>query len=251
MLIPRKTTSSTIKTASKTLIYGFHGAGKTTQAAYYQKRFGNGLILSLEGGLASLKDVDIDYIKVSSWDGDHDPASEVYSFRGVCGFLATEDFRKLNYKWICVDSLTELSDLCYAHFSGHPSVKNSKGEVNNFDLWDKYNTQLIGGMKFLRDLPMHVLATSLAKQEQDNNGKTHYWPAIKGQTPQKQIPGIFDYVFGLIRKTETSGEATKVSRWVVAEELNGWHGKARDPRRRILPFEQCDDITTLLERANS
>ena len=61
-ITPLKTNDISVVGASKTLVYGMHGSGKTTQCANYAKRFGKGLILSGESGLSSIADIACDYL---------------------------------------------------------------------------------------------------------------------------------------------------------------------------------------------
>ena len=65
---------------------------------------------------------------------------------------------------------------------------------------------------------------------------------------QKLIPALYDNVFALVRKTSDQNGKIAVRRYLVCDQVNGWHGKTRDPHRRLQPFEECDDITVLLER---
>ena len=38
----------------------------------------------------------------------------------------------------------------------------------------------------------------------------------------------------------------KVKRYIVTDEVSGWHGKTRDPMNVLKPYEQVDDVTALL-----
>ena len=96
--------------AIKLLLYAHHGFGKTFQCRYFQKRYGKGLILSGEAGLKSVEDVNIDYLPFTSWDGNHDPENGDYSFTGIVKMLQSKEFKEAGYKWIAIDSLTELSE---------------------------------------------------------------------------------------------------------------------------------------------
>jgi hypothetical protein len=238
-------TSDVAKTGpTKVLLYAHHGYGKTYQCRFYQKRYGKGLILSGEAGLKSIGDVDIDYLPFSSWDGKHNPDEGVYSYRGICQMLMSDDFREAGYKWIAIDSLTELSERLLEHLE-----IEHRGEKNVFAMWGEYGRLMLGTMKWIRDLPYHVYVTSLAKEETDANDATHYWPLVKGQAVAKHLPAIFDHVFCGVRVTEkTDAGVPRVVRYVVTDEVSGWHGKVRDPKHRLKPYEQCNDITALLER---
>ena len=78
-ITPLKTTDATVSSKSKSLVYGPHGSGKTTQCANYAKRYGKGIILSGEGGLSSISDMEIDYLPFSTFKAE--PKREgTYSF---------------------------------------------------------------------------------------------------------------------------------------------------------------------------
>lgn len=242
---PLQTGDSAYEEPHKVLLYAHHGFGKTTQCAHFQKRYGKGFIISGEGGLKSVGASKIDYLPFSSWDGAHNPSEGVFSFRGIVRLMASPDFKKAGYKWIAIDSLTELSDRLLEHLE-----EEHKGSANGFAMWNDYNRLMIGSLKWVRDLPYHVLVTCLAKEEDDANGVTQFWPMIKGKGVSKQLPGLFDHVLCGVRVSEPSEDRKppKVRRFIVSDEVAGWHGKVRDPHRRIKPYERCDDITALLER---
>lgn len=229
---------------TKTLLYAHHGFGKTYQTRYYQARYGKGLILSGESGLKSLEDCDIDYLPFSSWDGKHDPEEGVYSFRGIVKMLMTPEFAEAGYKWIAIDSLTEMSERLLEHLEREYADSN-----NAFEKWGEYSRLMIGSLKWIRDLPLHVYVTCLAGEEKDHNDQTHFWPFVKGQKVSKQVPAIFDHVLCGVRGTERDDKGVpRVRRYVITDEVSGWHGKVRDPRGRIRPQEAVDDVTELLAR---
>lgn len=234
-------TNDTDVVLRKVLMYAHHGWGKTTQAAHYQKHFGKGFIISGESGLSSIKSSGIDYLPFSSFDGRHDPAKGVYSFKGICELMTTPEFKAMGYQWIMVDSLTELSDLAHAHVEAE-----HKGEKNGFKIWGDYASLMLGACKWVRDLPYHVVVTALAKEESNDNGEVEYWPMVKGSAVQKQLPGIFDCVLCGVRTTKMEANGTtKIRRLIVTDEYKGWHGKVRDEKRRLKSVEEVADITTL------
>jgi hypothetical protein len=243
MFRPQTTRALRVDGPQKTLLYSHPGWGKTTQAAYYKARYGKGLVISGEAGLRSLMFDDIDYVPFSSWDKEHDPTTGVYSFRGICRDMGSSEFKALGYKWIMVDSWTEVAERCIEELE--PKYAGSK---NGFAMWGEYSSMMLGAAKWIRDQPLHVLVTALAKEEQDDNGGTDYWPSVKGGSVSKALPGIFDFVFAGVRITGGDKAAPQVERFVCTEEVRGWHGKARDPRRRLKAVERCSDVTELLER---
>lgn len=244
MFQAKKTSALRKDGPTKVLLYAHHGYGKTFQCRHYQERFGPGLIISGESGLKSLEDVDVDYLPFTSWDGEHDPEKEIYSFKGIMRMVNHPSFAEHGYKWIAIDSLTELSEQLLAFLE--VEHKDSK---NNFAMWGDYNRLMIAALKWVRDLPLHVYVTCLAKEENDDNGVTHYWPLVKGSGVSKQVPALFDHVLCGVRKTEKADDGTtRVQRFIVTAEVNGWHGKMRDPRGILKPVERTDNITNLLDK---
>lgn len=235
----------------KTLLYAMPGWGKTTQCKHYQERYGKGLIISGEAGLSAISDCDIDYLPFSSYAGQHDPERGVCSFVGILEMLDTADFKAEGYQWVALDSLTELSDRLIEHLE-----QKHDGEKNRFALWGDYSRYMLAALKWLRDKPYHILVTALVEQDQEGEDlsgptKTNYWPLIKGNRVSRQIPGIFDNVFAGLRVVVENPEdraSPTVRRFVITDEVRGYHGKARDPKRVLKAIEECSDITALLER---
>jgi hypothetical protein len=55
-----------------------------------------------------------------------------------------------------------------------------------------------------------------------------------------------------VRVTEKSDNGhPRVRRYIVTDEISGWHGKARDPRNTLKAFEECDNVTELLAKMAS
>lgn len=245
---PLKTSDKSVQ-QHKVLIYAPHGWGKTTQFKYMLEHYGPGFILSGESGLQSIQSAGIDYLPFTSWDAGSDPDKNAYSFRDLFRFVRTPEFLS-KYKWIGVDSLTELSDLSMASAKAEAeanAVKANK-KLNGFEVYDIHGTQMIGAMKAIRDLPMHVVVTALAKENQNDNGETEYWPMIAGKQTMQHVPGIFDHVFAGVRTTTEENGKRRVHRYVIADEVRGWRGKVRDEKRRISPFERTGNIVDLLRR---
>lgn len=240
--------------AHKTLLYAHHGFGKTYQFRYYRELYGRGLIISGESGLSSVSDCDIDFLPFSSWDGKHDPDKGVYSFMGIIRMLKDVDLKAAGFNWIGIDSVTEMSERALAHFQQlHEDAASSSGKkMDGFAVWGDYERAMIGALKWVRDLPVHVLVTALAMEEDDDNGQTNYWPMVKMKKVAKHIPALFDHVFCGIRKTAevegSGGIDARVARFIITEEVKGWHGKTRDPHRRLKPIERSANILQLHQR---
>lgn len=242
MFKPYKTNDKTVTERSNALIYALHGFGKTTQCRYYKETFGKGFIISGEGGLTSISDQNIDYLPFRSWDGPNDPEKGIYSFRGICKIIQSPEFHDAGYKWIAIDSLTEASDLLNRELD----IK-FKDDPNGFKQWQEFATQMIGSLKWLRDTNYHILVTALAKEKEDEYGRVTYWPHVHGQATAKQIPALFDHVFAGVRETEKIDDEVVVQRKLICDELHGYHGKIRDPLRRIPPVLNTSNVAEVIK----
>jgi hypothetical protein len=238
-----KSTSDESVHFEKTLLCAHHGWGKTTQAIHVQRKYGKTLIISLEGGLKSLEHVSIDVIPVSSWDDEHEPDDGIFSFRQTMNMVGKADFRALGYKAIFIDSVTEMADQLMDYLE-----EKHKNNKNTFEKWGDNSRLMIGSLKWIRDLDMHVVCTCLLKEEDDDNGLTTYWPMVKGSQVSKQIPALFDHVFCGKRHSEEVDGVLTVTRYLATDQVKGYYAKARDPRRRLRPIEKCDDITELFTK---
>lgn len=240
---PRTTTGSEVTEQSNAILYALPGWGKTTQCINYKKAFGKGFIMSGESGLISISHEDIDYLPFSSWDGEHNPDKDVYSFRGLCKMIGTEEFKAQGYKWIALDSLSEANDLLLRDLE-----HKFADDKNGFKKWGEFAQTMLGSLRWMRDLPYHILVTALAKETEDNNGRVNYWPDVSGKEVPKRLQALFDYVFAGVRTTDTSdaGEAI-VERKLYADEVMGYHGKTRDPKRRIPAVIHTSDVAQVIK----
>jgi hypothetical protein len=235
----------------KTLLYAVHGWGKTTQAKYYQKRYGKGFIISGESGLSSIRSAGIDYLPFTSFDGPNKPDEGIYSFTGICRLMMSKEFKAAGYKWIMLDSLTELSDLCFTWADDKATAEAAAAnkKLNGFDVWASYGDKFIGACKFLRDLPYHVCLTALAAAKTTEDQEVERWPLVQGNKIAGQLAGVFDNVFcGLSKEVKLEGGTQATERAVITGKIGGWQGKVRDEHGVVDLVEKTGDITTILNK---
>jgi len=244
-------TSDEITSFTKTLLFGHAGFGKTTQAKHMKRVFGKGFILSGEAGLSSIRSEGIDFLPFSSFDGAVDENAGVYSFVHLCRIINSKEFKDADYKWIMLDSLTELSDMVFdwADAKAAATAAATGKKMNGFEVWSSYRDRMVGACKFIRDLPYHVVITALCKIGDDDNGDKQYLPLLQGSAVQAQIPGIFDHVFGgsqMIVKDDDGKVTSK--RCIITANYGGWLCKVRDEEQVVKPVEETGDITTILTK---
>lgn len=235
----------------KTLLFSRPGWGKTTQAKHYKAKYGKGFIISGEAGLSSIRSEGIDYLPFKSFDGPVIPDKGIYSFTSICNAILSKDFVDAGYKWIMLDSLTELSDLCF-EWAEAKAIANAAAtgkKQNGFEVWGQYKEKMVGACKFIRDLPYHVIITSLVKESEDDNGDSIRLPLIQGNAVQSQIPGIFDNVFcGVAKDVKTPDGKVETKRFVVTGAYAGWQGKVRDEHNVVQLIEETGDVTSILSK---
>jgi len=234
-----KTNDMSVAGVTNTLVVGEWGTGKTTQALNYQNTFGKGLILSGESGLQSLMKSDIDYIPFDGFAKGDSPFREIIKW-----ITGSDEYKKEDYQWIMVDSMTELSQLCIREEQAHFEAES--GNPQDMRAWGQYNRKMLAAAKMLRDLPIHTCLTSLQKSDRDDNGVTRYIPLVEGSTIRENLPGLYDNVFFLVRKDVQQGEKTTVKWYTVTGKYGGYSGKSRDAFRRLSPVEEEHDITKIL-----
>lgn len=164
------------------LICGKSGAGKTHALGTLPND--ETLILSLESGLLTLKDKKIDVWKIENVDD------------------LSEAYRELRsgtqYKYVCIDSLTELSDMVFAGLK--PQFKKSQ----TFALYDEFSTRMTAFIKAFRDLEQyHVFVTTLLKDTEDGNVID-----VAQRSLGNRLPAYFDFTF-LVKAFEKDGKTTR------------------------------------------
>lgn len=234
----------------KTLLVAPAGWGKTTQAKHFQRVYGPGFIISGESGLASVRSAGIDYLPFQSFDGPVDPANGTYSFTEIARIVKTPEFAAAGYKWIMLDSITELSDMAYAWADARATREavEANKKLNGFDVWGYYSEAMIGGCKFVRDLPYHVILSALEKDGKDENDDDVKLPLLQGNKIQAQIPGIFDNVLYGVSRPVKVGDDTVVQRFIITGHYAGRQGKVRDEHSSVSLVEQTGDVTDILRK---
>ena len=190
--------------ALKILVYGESGAGKTSLAKTIKEPM---LIISAEAGLLPLRKEKIDVFDITKADdGSIVPKEErIKRVQDVYKFLLTDEAQK-KYKWIYIDSLSELSqnliESLYVEFPERNQTLPMYGELN------KRTRSLV---KAFRDLPHYsVVFTALSEVDKDENGVRIMQPTLIGKFAT-QLPALLDEVFFLhSEKNEETGDVKRV-----------------------------------------
>jgi len=231
----------------RALLVGHSGVGKSTNLANMEKAYGKGLILSGEKGLSSIADVDIDAYEFTAYETEtYDVVDDEGNksrrrhirFRDLMNYCTSADF-KSKYKWVGIDSMTALSSLI---------MEECKAQFTGWDVFSQYQSRLHNYEDWIRSLEVPSLTICLAAEETNDNGSTEYWPMLDQKKVQKNFGANFDFVFCLVRKTSEQDNKMVVSRYLITDNVKGWHGKVRDPKRVLRSVENESDVTILMKR---
>lgn len=168
------------KTASNSrlaaLIVGPSGIGKTSLAASLPPS--ETLIVSAEAGLLCLQGTDIDTVEIKN----RKDLDEVMRF-------LTE---KTTYKYLFIDSLTEIGDMFLRELKDDPKYADAN---KAFKLYGAYNDLISAYTKAFRDLTSYsVFVTCLDSTKSDGLEKVHTFN-IPGQAVKDNLKSWFDIVF--------------------------------------------------------
>ena len=185
----------------KILVHGPPGAGKTHLLGTTGED-SRVLILSAESGLLTLRGHDIDCVQVTS----------VEAVREVFAFLKAGDH---SYAWICLDSVSEIAELCLAE----EMTKTKDGRR----AYGELATVMRQLLRAFRDLPYHVVMT--CKQERiDDEGRLVRAPMLPGKQLSQGIAYLFDLVFALRVERDEEGATTRA---LQTQPVNGYAAKDR------------------------
>ena len=191
------------------LVYSMPGMGKTTMASTVKDK-DSVLILSVESGLLSLVDMEMDYLIISSFD----------DLRDVFTALQMREDKFEKYEWIVLDSVTEIAEVCLREAQD----KHKHG----LEAYQELKTSIFGLLRNFRDLDRHVYMSAKEETKEINDVDMHF-PMMPGNALRQGVAYDYDFVAHL---REVRGEDKKMTRvlW-FAKSIAHPHLKERAPGR--------------------
>ena len=170
----------------KVLVYGVAGAGKTRLAATTGDLPGT-FIISVEGGLLSLRGESIDCVEVDS----------IIDMRRLLTKLASTN----KYRWVILDSISEIAEVCLTEEMGR--TKDGRAA------YGEMATAIKSMLRGFRDLPFHVVMIAKQERAQTESGAMLYGPSMPGKTLTQGIAYMFDEVFALRVSKSADGSTVR------------------------------------------
>lgn len=214
---------------AKVLVFGSAGSGKTRflGSANDDERSSPMLFLDYEGGTMSLVGSKVDIVRINGWD-DY---SEVYQF-------LTQSAHK--YKSVAMDSISEVHVFSLLSRLVGPR----RGTATDLLTQQDYGVALLQMRRLLRefrDLPLHVFASALSKDDVDVREGTVKKPALGGALAD-EVPGIYDVV-SYLGSVVDEGETHRA---LVLQNAPKIRVKTRLPVDREIPDFIIDPTVTKL-----
>lgn len=217
------------------LLIGYAGLGKTSQIrCLLGQDYRNGkwqasefqpeppLVLSAESGLLSCLDL-VKEGKVTGFE-----IGSIGEFREALQYCQSTDFKQKGYKWIFIDSLTEIASRCAEALQAkYPS------KADSFKLWDEYTCTMTDIIKTFRDLPdVSVCFTCLMTTDKDEFNRRFPAPDIAGKGLKSRLTSYFDESLVLERQRLEDGTE------YLAFRTHEPAGLAKDRSGKLNPLER-------------
>ena len=209
------------------VVYGESGSGKTTLTKTLERP----LLVSLESGYLSLRDSEgIDVYDVTLDKDGHVLPMDLRFEKLLHGLkLLNTDEMKQKYKWIVIDSLTEV-----AHALVFFLQKRYPDKRDALVMWGEYNKMITELLKELRDFnPYNILILALNAVEKDESGRRFIGIDMPGKVSAR-VPALFDECFNLVTFETEDGDERKL---ITSKHDNCI---AKDRSGKLNKFEDAD-----------
>jgi len=182
MKIKIQTTSDIHVDGIKCVVYGESGVGKTVLCSTAPEPF----IISAEGGLLSLQGHNIPYVEVRTLQ----EVSDAYDF-------VTKSDEAKQFKTICIDSLSELTEVCLVSIKRQLIAESENGKIDARQAYGKVAESVGMMIRRFRDLPGRDVVL-IAKQKRitdEESGISQFEPYMPGKVLPFNLPYLVDEVF--------------------------------------------------------
>jgi len=181
-------------------------------------------VLSAESGLLCVRDLvvngQIEGVEISS----------LSDFREAQRAIITPQFKEKGYKWLFIDSLTEIAARCEQE---QKSKFPDKGD--SFKKWEEYNHEMTTIVKAFRDIrDYNVVFTCLEAFAKDKDDILRVIPDMQGTQLKNRLTSYFDEVFYMERVRQPDGT------FEVMFDTRNHVGLSKDRSGVLKPYETAN-----------
>jgi len=213
MAIQLMTTKGYASDSVKILVHGQSGVGKTTLIGTLP----NPVVISAEGGLLALADLEIPYLNVTNMT----ELNEAYEW--LLNSKEADQFQS-----VAIDSISEIAEVVL-----NTEKKLTKDPRQAYGALQEQMTDLI---RAFRDLPKkHVYMSAKTEKATDENGRILYSPSMPGNKLGQMLPYFFDEVLALRVERDADGAT---HRGLMCDSDGLW--TAKDRSGKLSPWEDAE-----------
>ena len=233
------------KAGIKGLIIGKAGIGKTS--LLYTLDPATTLFVNAEAGELSVQDWGGDMVRLRTWPdarnlaaavGGGNPAlsdAEPYSIAHAAAIREQMDFTK--YETVFVDSITEVSRICFGWSAKQPEAFSEKtGKPDTRGAYGLLGREMVNWLKQFQHAPrVNVWLVGLLNEVKDDFGRLTYVMQVEGSKTALEAPGVLDQVLTMTQFTPEEGAPYRA---FVTNALNQWGFPAKDRSGRLDLIEE-------------
>ena len=236
------------KAGIKGIILGPAGIGKTSLLHTLDPD--TTLFVNAEAGELSVQDWPGDMVRLRTWQdarnlaavvGGANPAYGDDAIYGPAHYAASMDafgagaFDK--YETVFIDSITEVSRLCFSWSKGQPeSFSDKTGKPDTRGTYGLLGREMIEWLKQFQHAPKrNVWLVGLLNEVKDDFGRMHFVMQIEGSKTALEAPGITDQLISMVQMASDEGVTYRA---FVSHAVNPWGYPAKDRSGRLDLIEE-------------
>lgn len=244
------------KSGIKGIIVGPAGIGKTS--LLHTLDASDTLFCNAEAGELSVQDWKGDMLRLRTWPdarnlacvvGGANPAFGPDDTYGQAHFDAVaSEYDISKYKTIFIDSLTELSRLCFTWCQSQPDAFSEKtGKPDTRGAYGLLGREMVSFLKQFQHCPArNVWLVGLLDEVKDDFGRISNVMQVEGTKTKNEAPGILDQVVSFVQMQPEEGDPYRA---FVTHAVNPWKYPAKDRSGRLDLIEE-PHLGKLMDKIN-
>ena len=247
------------KAGIKGIIVGPAGIGKTS--LLYTLDPETTLFVNAEAGELSVQEWGGDMVRLRTWPdarnlaaviGGANPAyapDEIYSQAHYEAATAETGDAFGKYQTIFIDSITEVSRICFTWAKQQPeSFSDKTGKPDTRGTYGLLGREMVAWLKQFQHAPrVNVWLVGLLNEVKDDFGRISHVMQVEGSKTALEAPGITDQVVSMVQLTPDEGSPYRA---FVTHAVNPWGYPAKDRSGRLDMIEE-PNLGKLMEKINA